>query len=190
MNNQMNFEEMLFPKEVTQIMIASRLMKDFPNRWKNEASAKAHVSQTMKDLNIFPIRKDFVTELSDGTRSYLNIYSYEEAVKTYKSILSVTDKKKNEKKDEKPTRMHLAMCVDEGEINLTDSTEIGREAMRIIKEEVARSGKPMAVLAAEIIIEWRKDHPVELTEEEKLKMRIRELENEVKRLKKGGISNA
>ena len=43
----------------------------------------------------------------------------------------------------------------------------------------------MAIVAAEMIIGYRNDHPIELTEEDKLRIEIKKLKNELKKYQKG-----
>lgn len=183
-NLELNFDDPIFPEEVTQEMIAQRLIEEFPGRWKSVRTAQVLVSQTLIDLGIRPKRRDFVTELSDGTQVKRYIYDEDSAMAAYNRIMENSRKPKKEKKSEAETkRMHIAF--EEGEIHLRDSTALGKEAMRIIEEETARTGKKMAIVAAEMIIGYRNDHPIELTEEDKLRIEIKKLKNELKKYQKG-----
>ena len=179
-NLEIDFDYPIFPEEVTQEMIADKIMEEFPGRWKHKNSAKAYVSMAMKRMKIYPIRKDLVTILPDGTPSQINIYTQADALNTYNKIVS----NKYDNKSGDSNRIHIDF-KKAGEFHLSNATDIGKEAIRIIDEESVRTGKKRNIIAAEMIVGYRNDHPIELTEEDKLRIEIKKLKNELKKYQKG-----
>jgi hypothetical protein len=172
--------EPLFKEEFSRKDIARRLMNDFPGRWKDIESLTKNVGSVIRELKIEPIKKVFAGYRDDGQPKEQYIYSYGDANTIYHYVAY---RKADKSSDPKGERMHVSF--GEGEIHFKDSTDIGKQAMQIINEEVARTGKRINVVAAEMIIGYRTDHPIELSEEDKLRIENKRLRDLIKKYEKG-----
>lgn len=172
--------EPLFKEEFSRKDIARRLMKDFPGRWKDIESLTKNIGSVIRELKINPIKKVFAGYRDDGQPKEQYIYSYGDANTIYHYVAY---SKADKSSDSKGERMHVSF--GEGEIHFKDSTDIGKQAMQIINEEVARTGKRINVVAAEMIIGYRTDHPIELSEEDKLRIENKRLRDLIKKYEKG-----
>lgn len=169
-----------FKEEFSRKDIALKLMQDYPGRWENIESLTKNIGSVIRELKINPIKKVFAGYRSDGQPKELFIYSMNDAITVYRYVAYGKTKKPSDSKGE---RMHVSF--GEGEIHFKDSTDIGKQAMQIINEEVARTGKRINVVAAEMIIGYRTDHPIELSEEDKLRIENKRLRDLLKKYEKG-----
>lgn len=170
----------LFKEEFSRKDIARRLMKDFPGRWRDIESLTKNIGSVIRELKIEPIKKVFAGYRDDGQPKEQYLYNRGDANTVYHYVAYC---KANKSSDPKGERMHVSF--GEGEIHFKDSTDIGKQAMQIINEEVARTGKRINVVAAEMIIGYRTDHPIELSEEDKLRIENKRLRDLLKKYEKG-----
>lgn len=159
--------------------IANCLISQFPDRWKDFNSCSNHIRGVIaRELKIIPINdhKPWAYARVDALRIIEYIGAHWQR---RKNIGQISMQFPAEKKD----RRHI--CINDYSINITEKTPKGDIAIKILDEEVARTGKPMSVLVADMIIEYRANHPIQLTEEDKLRIEVKKLKEQIRQLQKG-----
>lgn len=168
-----------FTEQVKIEQIVDVLMKEFPNRWKDINSCGNHVRGVIaREMNIIPMNdhKPLVYARVDALRIIEHIGTHWQR---RKNIGQLSMQFPVEKMD----RRHIK--INNYSINITEKTPYGNNAIKILDEEVARTGKPMSVLVTEMIIEYRANHPIQLTEEDKLRIENKQLRDLLKKYEKG-----
>jgi hypothetical protein len=168
-----------FREQVKTEQIVDVLMKEFPNRWKDINSCSNHVRGVIsRELKIIPMNdhKPLVYARVDALRIIEHIGTHWQR---RKNIGQISMQFPAEKMD----RRHIN--INDCSINITEKTSKGNDAIKILDEEVARTGKPMSALVADMIIEYRANHPIQLTEEDKLRIEVKKLKEQIRQLQKG-----